>query len=96
VDDFDKEVEEAIKLYEDAIGRRATRTRQMMNRHGKIGALSRIVVSPEPRTGFKVLRNNNKLDKTFEAIVVKYSNKFEKNSVEAAQWHLDNPDGKEK
>jgi hypothetical protein len=92
MDDFDVDVENAIKLYEDAIGRFATRTRQMFERYSdKIEVLSRIVVSPEHRKGFKVLRDNNKLDKTFEAIVVKYSNKFDKYIVEAAQWHLNNP-----
>jgi len=91
IDNFDKDVENAIKLYEEAIGQFASRTWQMIENLGKIEALSRLVVSPELQKGFKVLRDKNLLDKSFEAIVVKYKDKFKANVVQAAQWRLENP-----
>jgi len=88
INDFDSVVETAIKLYEEKIGQFATRTWQMIERYGKIEALSRLVVSADLQSGFKVLRDNGLLEYTFEAIVVKYKDKFKPNIVEAAQWRI--------
>ena len=88
---FDKDVEETIKLYEDAIGQFASRTWQMIENLGKIEAISKLVVSPNLQKGFKVLHEKGKLDKSFEAIVLKYKNKFRADIIEAAEWRLLNP-----
>jgi len=91
-DNFDEDVESTIKLYEDAIGQFAVRTWQMIERLGKIKALSKLVVSPDLQRGFKVLRDKGLLNLTFEAVIIKYRNKFEPSIVEAAQWRLDEAD----
>jgi hypothetical protein len=89
--EFITEVNEAIDLYEKLIGSVASRTRQMIDNHGTVEALSRLVVSPDLQSGFKVLRDQDNLDSTFEAIVVRHPELFQVESVEAAQWRLDNP-----
>ena len=91
-DDFDKDVDTTIKLYEEAIGQPARRTRQMIERCGKIEALSRLAVKPDFQKGFKVLRDKGMLSVTFEAIIVKYKNKFKPNIVEAALRRLGEAD----
>lgn len=85
------EIESVIVLYEDAIGGFAARTRQMIQRDGAINALSKLVVSAKLQRGFKALRDREQLENTFEALVVKYSDCFPREVVQAARWRLDNP-----
>ena len=85
-------IENAIVVYEQAIGGFAARTRQMIEREGAINALSRLVVSPDLQQGFRVLRDRNQLDSTFEAVIVKYPQCFSNNVIEAARWRLNNAD----
>ena len=85
------EVDQAIKFYERAIGHAAARTRQMIDTYGEIEALSRLMVSADLQQGFKVLRDRDQLDQTFEAVVVRFRSLFENQVVQAAQWRLDNP-----
>ena len=89
--EFREEVEHAIKLYEGLIGHTATRTRPMIDKYGEIGALSRLMVSADLQQGFKVLRDRDQLDKTFEALVVRFHHLFKPEVVQAAQWRLDAP-----
>lgn len=88
---FLQSVEDAIVLYEKAIRHAATRTRQMIEEHGEIEALSRLMISADLQQGFKVLRDSNQLDKTFEAVVVRFKHLFKPDAIEAAQWRLANP-----
>ncbi len=88
---FLDDVDKAIVLYEAASGFAANRTRQMIADHGAIRALSLLMRSPDLQQGFKVLRDSNQLDKTFESIVVKFQHLFEPDVVEAAQWRLAHP-----
>lgn len=88
---FKAEVERAISLYEREIGHAATRTRPMIERYGEIEALSRLMVSADLQQGFKVLRDRGQLDKTFEAVVIKFKHLFNPDIVQAAQWRLDHP-----
>lgn len=88
---FVEEVATAIALYEQVVHRVATRTRNMVEQYGEVEALSRLMVSPDLQQGFKALRDDNQLDKTFEAIVVRHKNLFSQQAVEAAQWRLDHP-----
>jgi len=90
-DGFLDEVEKAIKLYEDVTGYAATRTRQMIAKHGAIAAISLLVKSPDLQQGFKVLRDMNRLDITFEALVVKFSELFDSETVASAKWRLAHP-----
>ncbi len=84
------EVSRTVEIYEKAIGNFAHRTRQMIGNRGHIGALSMLVQSPDLQRGFKVLRDRGDLDSTFEAVIVRFSDEFANNVVEAAQWRLDN------
>lgn len=85
-----REIEETIKLYEETIGAAASRTRPMVEQYGPINALSKLVISPNLQQGFKALRDRGQLNRSFEALVVKYPHFFSNDAVEAAQWRLDN------
>jgi hypothetical protein len=63
----------------------------MIAEHGEIEALSRLMVSPDLQQGFKVLRDRKQLDKTFEAVVVRFQHLFGRDTIEAAKWRLANP-----
>ncbi len=88
---FMNEVEFTIELYENTIGHAATRTRKMIEQHGAISALSRLMVSADLQQGFKVLRDSNQLEKTFEAVVVRFQHLFGSDVIQAAQWRLAHP-----
>jgi len=91
---FFREVDEMVELYERHIGSFAARTRQMIEREGRIKALSRLAVSANLQKGFMILRDRGKLDHSFEALIVKNSHLFSDKAevVEAAKWRLDNSD----
>lgn len=55
-----------------------------------VDALSKLVITTDAQRGFKVLRDSNQLDRTFEAIIVQFLELFGKPAVESAQWRLDN------
>ena len=83
-------IEDVIAIYEQEIGISASRTRQMIERYGPIDALSRLVKSAELQRGFKVLRDCNQLDMTFESLIVRHAELFHDDVVDAANWRLDN------
>ena len=87
-----EEVERMIELYEEAIGRPATRTRQMIEQYGEVEALSRLMITADLQQGFKELRDRDQLDRTLEALVVRFRQSFRPDAVEAARWRLANPD----
>ncbi len=84
------EVDAAISIYERASGHYAQATREMIKIHGRIETLSRLAKNAKLQHGFKILRDQDKLEQTFEAIIVRYPNEFCVDVVEAAQWRLDN------
>jgi len=86
-----EEVDRTLVVYEGIIGRSASRSWEMLERLGYVGALSRLVVSADLQQGFKILRDRNRLADTFEAVVVRHRDLFTKEVVEAAQWRLDHP-----
>ena len=83
-------VNHAIQAYEEIVGEYASRTRQMLDRHGYTAALAKIVQSPDLQSGFRALRDSGQLDLTFEAVVVRFPTEFDQQIVAAAQWRLDN------
>ena len=85
-------VNRAIDAYEEITGQYASRTRNMLDLHGYIDTLERIVQSPDLQSGFRALRDRNQLDLTFEAVVVRFSSNFTASANQAAQWRLDNAD----
>ncbi len=88
---FREEVEHTILLYERGIGHAATRTWPMIARYGEVEALSRLMVSADLQQGFKALRDRNQLDKTFEALVIRFQHLFKSDVVQAAKWRLAHP-----
>jgi len=88
---FELVVEQSIQLYEAINGHNASVTRQMIQKHGAVVALSRLVVTSDLQQGFKVLRDSGELDKTFEAIVLRFQERFPPEVVEAARWRLEHP-----
>jgi len=89
--DFIGDVDRAIEIYEAFSGHAAARTRQMIDRHGAVGALSRLMVSADLQQGFKVLRDHDRLGESFEALVVRFEHLFKPDIVAAAEWRLKNP-----
>jgi len=89
--EFRAAVAHAVELYERAIRHAAGRTRNRIETHGEVEALSRLMVSPDLQQGFKVLRDSGQLDQTFEAVVVRFRHFFRDDVVQAAQWRLHNP-----
>jgi hypothetical protein len=88
---FAHELTRTINLYEELIGHTAVRTHQMIERHGATEALSRLMISGDLQRGFKVLRDRNLLDESFEALVIRFQELFAKKVVEAATWRLAHP-----
>lgn len=88
---FGQELDRTIEIYESLIGHVAGRTRAMIARYGAVEALSRLMVSGDLQQGFKVLRDQNMLEESFESLVIKFGIQFKPAIVIAAQWRLDNP-----
>jgi len=89
--DFRDEVFRAIEIYERLNEHYASRTRQMIENLGEIEALSQLMISADLQIGFKTLRDEGYLNKTFESVVVRFRHLFSPEVVEAAQWRLENP-----
>lgn len=87
-----RDVEEAIAVYEQKTGFSASRTWPLIQQHGHVEALSRLVCSADLQQGFKVLRDSDLLGQTFEALVVHHRDLFRDSVVEAAEWRLENAD----
>ena len=87
---FEKEVEAAVKAYEKACGHLTPRTWDKLNNLGYVKALSQYVVSGEIQIGFKKLCETGQKDKTFEAIILRYRDKFDNQIIECAQFRLNN------
>jgi len=87
---FIKDVENTIFIYKEAVGGFAPNTEKILNNPDKVGSLSNLMKSGEVQKGFKTLRDNGQLDKTFESLVIKYKRLFRDDIVTAAQWRLDN------
>lgn len=85
-------IERVLRIYENEIGVTAARTRQMIERHGAVDALSRLVESADLQRGFRILRDRGQLDSTFEALIVGHADLFRPHVVEAADWRLKNAD----
>lgn len=90
MNEFNKEVENTIGIYKKVVGGFAPNADMILHNPDKIGSLSNLMKSGEVQKGFKTLRNNNQLDKTFETLVIKYKQLFKENVIIAAQWRLDN------
>ncbi|WPZ03889.1 hypothetical protein T8S45_13835 [Blastomonas marina] len=79
----------AINEYERLIGGYATYTHRMIESHGPVEALSRLMADSKIQKGLKTLAQAQKLDVSFEAIVSKHRSLFKQSIVDAAEWRLD-------
>ena len=86
---FIKDVENTIFIYKEAVGGFAPNAEKILNNPDKIGSLSNLMRSGEAQKGFKILRDNGKLGKTFESLIIKYKQLFRDDIITAAQWRLD-------
>jgi hypothetical protein len=87
---FEKDVKSTIEIYKKNVGGFAPNTERIFYNPDKVNSLSNLMKSGDIQKGFKVLRKNNQLDKTFESLVVKYKQLFKHDVLVAAQWRLDN------
>ena len=84
----------ALYAYEEQQSRlkgrtfRATRTRQMLGKHGALAAAERMVLQTQPSTGFEVLEEAGLQELSFEAIVDRFPEEFSNAAVEAARARL--------
>lgn len=86
---------EAILAYEEVLSKKngkrtlASRTRQMIKRHGIIGAAERAVNRKIEAMGYKVLVDIGLHDLTFEAVIVRFPEVFSQQIVELARSRLE-------
>ena len=96
--DAEREALAAVYAYEEILTQRngkrtkATRTWQMIKRHGVIEAVERAVNRPNVTLGYKSLLDVGLQDYAFEAIVLKYPSLFSEGAVQrcrerAAEWN---------
>jgi len=84
----------ALYAYEEEQSRlkgrtfRANRTRQMMTKHGALGAAERLVLHRQPTKGFEVLEEAGLRELSFEAIIDRFPDEFSAVAVEAARARL--------
>lgn len=99
--DAEKEALQAVYAYEEVLskkhGRRtsASRTWQMIKRHGIIEAVERAVNRPQETIGFTALVEMGMPDLAFEAVILHYPHLFSSNAVERskvrmAEWEQNN------
>jgi hypothetical protein len=84
----------ALYLYEEGqtrlLGRKyhASRTRKMLRDHGPLQAAERMVLNPRPSKGYRDLEEIDRMDLSYEAIIVRFPDEFEPKAVEAARARL--------
>jgi hypothetical protein len=89
------ELLKALYAYEEVLSEknkrrtRATRTWQMIDRHGIIGAAERAVNRKIEAMGYKVLVAMGLHDLTFEAVIVRHPDKFSQEVVAHAKARLE-------
>ncbi|WP_257386590.1 hypothetical protein [Tahibacter caeni] len=85
----------ALYAYEDEQSRlkgrtfRASRTRQMLERHGVLAAAERMVLTRKPSTGYEVLEEAGLQELSFESIIDRFPTEFSPIAVEAARARLE-------
>jgi hypothetical protein len=83
----ERECVQAIYAYEEILFRKhgkrvsATRTWQMIDRHGIIGAVERAVDRPDGTAGFAALKEIGLDNFAFEAVVMRYPDLFSERAV---------------
>lgn len=87
----EKEALQAVYAYEETLAKkngkrvRATRTWQMIKRHGIIAAVERAVSRPAETQGYKALAEMGLLDLAFENVVLRHQELFSPETVARAR-----------
>lgn len=90
----EKECLEAIFAYEEALTRRngrrtrATRTWQMINRHGLLEAVQRSVNRPTETQGYRTLAEIGLQEFAFEAVVLRCPELFNQQTIDLSRKRL--------
>ncbi len=93
--EVERECLQAIYAYEEILtnknGRRtrATRTWQMIERHGILGAVERAVNREKEASGYMALCEMGLQDYAFEAVIVRHSECFSPETVQRAKKRID-------
>ncbi|HPM01587.1 MAG TPA: hypothetical protein PK816_05455 [Candidatus Cloacimonadota bacterium] len=93
--EVETELLKALYAYEEVLTKknqrrtRASRTWQMINRHGIIGAAERAVNRKIEATGYKVLVEIGMQDLTFESVIVHFPEAFNHEVVTRAKMRLE-------
>jgi hypothetical protein len=100
--EVETELLKAIYAYEEVLydknkkRTKASRTWQMVKRHGIIEAAQRAVNRPIDAPGYKILVERGLEDLTFEAIIVRFPKNFKKEVVEVSKRRLEELKGNAK
>jgi hypothetical protein len=92
--DAEREAFEAVYAYEAVLAEqqgkkvRASRTRQMITRHGIIEAVERAVRRNDDPSGYKTLASIGMADLSFEAVVLRHPTVFSSNAVAHSRRRL--------
>lgn len=84
-----RDVAIAVEEYEKLIGAYASYTHRMLDQHGAVGALSKLMADSRIQKGLRTLAKAGKLELSFEAAVVKHRPLFPQQVVDAAEWRLE-------
>lgn len=93
--EVETELLKAIYAYEEILSAKnkrrtpASRTWQMINRHGIIGGAERAVNRKTDAIGYKLLVERGLQDLTFEAVIVRYPKEFRPEVVKLSAARLD-------
>jgi hypothetical protein len=92
--ELERDALKALFAYEDVLTEknrkttRASRTREMIDNHGMIGAIERAVNRPDDPEGFTLLKNLGLDEFAFEHIVLRYPDRFSVEAQERAKTRL--------
>jgi hypothetical protein len=95
--DAEREAFEAVYAYETVLSSsrgkktRATRTWQMIDRHGIIEAVERVVRRTSDAKGYTAFVEMGMQDKAFEAVVLRHPDAFSKEAAERSRQRLKLP-----
>lgn len=91
----EKEAWEAICAYEEILTKRhgkktrASRTRQMIKRHGIIAAIERAVNRPTETQGYETLVAMGLEERAFEALILRHPDRFGEESIAISRKRVD-------
>lgn len=87
-DALDREIAEAVREYERLIGGYAAHTHRMLDQLGPVAALGRLMSDARIQKGLRTLAKADRLELSFEAIILRHPARFSKSVAEAAEWRL--------